>query len=142
MNRFFLMFALIAVTPFAFAQHDHSGAHSGHAAVQKTDTTTVSPHGGVVKNGKNLNLEIMTMAKAIAIFPLTKDGKELPLKDVVLSGRVKSSKNKSLETPVEFTAMSNHFMANIDRKGSDTLELLVEAKTAGKTEKFVFTIEH
>ncbi len=133
-------FILIAITLLVgargFAQHDHN--HSMNAPNGIVAPTAL--HGGQVIAGKNLNLEITTMKMGIALFPLTKKGEEMAIKDLKLVGVIKSQQNEQLRIPVTFSEMMNHFMVNFERRGTDPLELHVQATTNGKTESFVLPL--
>jgi hypothetical protein len=98
-----------------------------------------APHGGILKEGKALNLELVASAGEVQLFPFSKDGKMLPTDNVKLTATAQAPKKQKMI--IDLKPMSDHFMGKVDAKGSYRFELQVEAIVMGKKEKIAFQVE-
>lgn len=120
-----LVLSLMSPIALAHEGHNHAGAEA--------------PHGGVLKEGKQLNLELVTQGSDVLLYPLAKDGKAVALKDVQISATAQPP--KKTKTKLDLKPMEDHFHGTFDAKGSYRYELQIEAKSSGKTDKFTYQVE-
>ena len=110
-------------------------AHEGHGHEGMPE----APHGGVIKEGKTLNLELTAQGAEIAIYPLSKDGKALKASDVVLTASAQApKKSKSM---VSLKLEGDHFKGTVKDAGSYRYELQTEVTYKGKKESIKFQVE-
>ena len=118
----------------SFSAQAHEGhGHSGPEAV----------NGGIVQEGKQLNVELVTQGSDVMVYTSGKDGKSINPSDVSLVGTAEPrGKQKS---KLDFKPMSNHLHAKVDAKGAKRFELKLEAKLKsgqGKAaDRFTFQVE-
>lgn len=128
-----LILSLIAafISSSAPAHEGHSHGPSGPEAV----------NGGVVKEGKSLNMELVSQSGEVKLFPAAKDGKPLSVESVELSATAQPRGKPKAKITLQ--PSGTHFLGKIDAKGSKRLELKVEASLKGSKAKdaFVFQVE-
>lgn len=111
-------------------------AHEGH---DETPGALKANHGGVVKSGKEINLEYVVKGDTVELYPASHDGKDLPVADVTLTGTAKPSKGKP--APLKFESKNGAYLAKIDFKGAYRVEVQVIADNKGKQSTFKFQVE-
>lgn len=112
-----------------------SMAHEGHNHSPGSE----APHGGVVKEGKTIHMELVAEGNSVKLFPLDKDYKSLPLKDIKITATAQPAK-KSL-VPLTLKPGQASFDGTVDPQGARRVELKIEAELAGKKENFTFQVE-
>lgn len=110
-------------------------AHEGHdmPGVLKAN------HGGVVKAGKELNLEYVVAGNVVKIYPVSHEGKDLAATDVSLTALVKLPKGKA--EPVKLEIKEGTYTAVVDFKSAYRVEMNVSTEVKGKKDAFKFQIE-
>ena len=111
-------------------------AHQGHDDHGSGPRIT---HGGVVKEGKILNMELVTQGSSIMLYPLSKDGEAIPIKDITIAAS--SQAPKKAKSKVDLKPGADHFMGTVESKGSYRFELQVEATYKGKKDSLKFQVE-
>lgn len=109
-------------------------AHEGH---DNAPGSIKSNHGGVVKPGKQINLEYVISGNEVKIYPLSHEGKDLT--DVVLTATIKVPKGKP--EVVKIVLKDNVNTIQIDFKSAYRAEVNIEAIQAGKKSQFKFQVE-
>jgi hypothetical protein len=125
---------LMVMAFFVFATS--AMAHEGH---DETPGALKANHGGVVKSGKQINLEYVVAGTEVKIFPVGHKGEDLPLSTIKLSGTVKSPKGK--EEPFKLEQKDGAFLGIVDFKGAYRVEVKLEADVLGKKDNFKFQVE-
>lgn len=111
-------------------------AHEGHNEVPGQ---IKSIHGGIVKAGKELNLEMVATDSAVQFFPLAHPGDKLVIADVKISGTAKTPKGKPQN--LKFTGDEKSFSTTVDLEGSYRANLEIKVQYTGKTDTFKFIVE-
>lgn len=111
-------------------------AHEGHDA---TPGALKANHGGVVKAGKDINLEYVVSGAEVKLFPMTHEGKDLAASEVTLKVTAKSSKGKAETIKPEIKDGS--IVAKVDFQNAYRVEMNVEAEVKGKKSTFKFQVE-
>lgn len=111
-----------------------SYAHEGH----ETPGSIKANHGGIVKPGKEINLEYVVSGTEVTLYPLDHDGKDLPASEVKLTATSKIPKGKVEQLTIEST---NGFKTNVDFKGAYRSEVVVTSEVKGKKDTFKFQVE-
>ena len=111
-------------------------AHEGH---DDAPGALKANHGGVVKAGKELNLEYKVSGDMVELYPVSHDGKDLKATDVKLTATSKLPKGKT--EPVKLEIKNGTYTAKVDFKGAYRLEFQVMADNAGKKSTFKFQVE-
>ncbi len=111
-------------------------AHEGH---DDAPGALKANHGGVVKAGKEINLEYVVAGAEVKIYPVSHDGKELTQTEAKLLATTKLPKGKSEPAPLEYKDGS--YLAKVDFKGAYRIEMNVTAEVKGKRDSFKFQIE-
>lgn len=111
-------------------------AHEGH---DDAPGALKANHGGVVKAGKELNLEYKVAGDTVELFPVSHDGKELKATEVKLTATAKLPKGKA--TPVKLDVKNGVYTAKVDFKGAYRIEFQVMADHGGKPSTFKFQVE-
>lgn len=132
MNKQFLTIALSSVLLFGM----NSLAHEGHDEIPGQ---IKAMHGGVVKAGKELNMEMLVTGDSVQFFPLAHSGEDLKIADVKLTGTAKTPKGKP--QALTFTNDGKSFSTKVDLKGAYRADLNIKAQHSGKTNNFKFLVE-
>lgn len=111
-------------------------AHEGHDIAPGA---LKSNHGGVVKAGKDINLEYVITGTEIKLYPVTHEGMDLATSEVKLTATLKSPKGK-VET-AKLETKEGVVTAKIDFKGAYRMEMKVNADVKGKKSSFSFQVE-
>lgn len=114
----------------------NSFAHEGH---DQAPGTIKSLHGGVVKSGKELNLEVIMSGTEVTLYPISHTGKDLAASSIKLEAMAKPKKGKAY--PVVFTADKVGLKATVDLMGANRLPIDVNITSNGKTDKFSIQVE-
>jgi hypothetical protein len=128
--------ALGATTSLSIVGSDAAQAHEGHG---HSGQGAEPVHGGVLKEGKTFDLELLTEGKSFKLFPLKEDGKAYKMDGLKFKAMAHPPKKPAVEIPLRVEL--DHAAGTFEAKGSHRYELRVEVKTAGKTETFKFQIE-
>jgi len=125
--RLFILAVLsIGVYSFAHEGHDHAPGHG-------------APHGGVVKEGKNFDLELVTQGQEIRLYPLDKKGQSILAQNLVISATAQPPKQAKAD--LRLVAEKEYFTAKADPKGSYRFELSVTATYQKQKNEFRFQVE-
>lgn len=111
-------------------------AHEGH---DHAPGTLKSNHGGVVKAGKEINLEYVIKGDLVELYPMSHEGKELEESAVKLTATGKPSKGKAEALKIE--SKNGVMVAKVDFKGAYRVEVQVSADSNGKKSNFKFQVE-
>lgn len=111
-------------------------AHEGH---DNAPGAIKANHGGVVKAGKEINLEYLVSGNEVKLYPVSHEGKDLLPNEVKLSGTTQLPKGKVESAKIEIK--ENAFFTTIDFKGAYRSELKIKADHAGKVSEFKIQIE-
>lgn len=111
-------------------------AHEGH---NEAPGSVKAFHGGTVKTGKELNLEIVTAAGELKVFPLAHGGSDIPMSEVKLTGSAQPPKGKPF--PVSFIEKDGAFYTKLDFKGAYRLTVELKAAYKGKTDTIKVQVE-
>lgn len=111
-------------------------AHEGH---DNAPGALKANHGGVVKAGKEINLEYLVSGNEVKLYPVSHEGKDLLPNDVKLSGTTQLPKGKVESAKIEIK--DNVYYTTIDFKGAYRSELKIKADHAGKVSEFKIQIE-
>lgn len=112
------------------------GAHEGH---DNAPGTLKANHGGLVKPGKEINLEYVVAGTEVKLYPITHEGKDLTPTEIKLSATVQLPKGKSEVIKIE--SKDGAYVAQVDFKNAYRIEMKVSAVHNGKTDNFKFQIE-
>lgn len=126
----------MAVTALAFSIASFSFAHEGH---DDAPGALKANHGGIVKAGKEINLEYVVSGNDVTLYPVSHDGKDLTAQDVKLSGTAKSPKGKAEALKID--SQAGAFKTSVDFKGAYRSEVHLTADVKGKKETFQFQVE-
>lgn len=111
-------------------------AHEGH---DDAPGSVKAFHGGTVKAGKQLNLEVVSAGGELKVFPLGHGGKDIPLSDVQLSATAQAPKGKPF--PVKFEQKDGAFYSKLDFKGAYRLTVDMKTIYQGKTDNVKVQVE-
>lgn len=114
----------------------HILAHEGH---DNAPGTIKANHGGIVKPGKEINLEYVVENSEVKLFPLSHDGKDLTAGEVQLTVNTKLPKGKLESLKVE--SKDGVFVAKVNFKTAYRIEMIVDAEVQGKKTTFKFQVE-
>lgn len=127
---------MILASLMVFGFSTASLAHEGHDQIPGA---LKARHGGVVKAGKQFNLEMLTLNDTVEFFPTAHEDESLEFKDVKLTVKAKTPKGKPQELPLQKTA--NSFKGTLNFQGSYRLDLEVTTEYEGKKDSFKFLAE-
>ena len=113
-----------------------SFSHEGHDQVPGSIQAN---HGGVVKAGKEINLEYVISGTEVKLFPVSHDGKDLTANEVQLVVTTKLPKGKSEIIKTE--SKDGAVIAKVNFKTAYRIEMSVAAETKGKKSSFKFQVE-
>lgn len=111
-------------------------AHEGH---DNAPGALKANHGGVVKAGKEINLEYVVKGDLVELYPVSHEGKDLTSVDVKLTVKTTLPKSKPEVTKVD--VKNGVFVAKADFKGAYRIEFNVVADNKGKQSNFKFQVE-
>lgn len=111
-------------------------AHEGH---DDAPGALKANHGGVVKAGKDINLEYVVSGELIKLYPVSHEGKDLAANDIKLTATTKLPKGKA--EPVKLEIKDGVYLAKADFKGAYRIEFQVMADNGGKQSTFKFQVE-
>lgn len=129
MKTLILFLFVIVNTPSAFS-------HEGH---NSTPGSYKSLHGGVVQNGKELNLEVIVNATELTVYPTSHESKDVPASAVKITAMAKPKKGKPY--PVALTLSKGGYKAKLNLDGANRLPVEITVMSNGKTDKFTVQIE-
>lgn len=112
-------------------------AHEGHGEMPGMIKAL---HGGTVLAGKALNLEYVTAANEIKIYPHAHAGDSLSFSDLKVSATAKIPKGKAENLKLESKEGAFYF-GIVDLKKSHRAEVVVTTETKGKKDSFKFQVE-
>lgn len=117
-----------------------ASAHEGHGH----DAGAEAPHGGMVKDGKTMNLELVVKGNEIQLYPLKKDGTSISTNEIKATATAQPP--KKTKEKIELKSNAEFYQGTYDAKGSYRYELKVEAQKADPkkgtvTETFTFQVE-
>ncbi|MFZ3231518.1 MAG: hypothetical protein WA160_15025 [Pseudobdellovibrio sp.] len=122
------LFSILSVLPIY--------AHEGH---DNTPGGIKANHGGVVKAGKEINLEFVVSGIEVKLYPANHDGKDLLSNEVKIRATAKLPKGKA--ESIKLSEKDGAFVASLDFKSSYRIEMNVEADVNGKKSSFKFQVE-
>ena len=111
-------------------------AHEGHDDAPGSVKAT---HGGVVKQGKEINLEIVSAGGELKLFPVSHTGADIPLSDVKLTGTAQPPKGKAV--PLALEVKDKSYFSKLDFNGAYRLSLEIKADVKGKKDTFKIQVE-
>lgn len=132
MNKQFLTIALSSVLFFGI----NSLGHEGHDALPGQIKAL---HGGVVKSGKEINMEMLVTGNSVKFFPLAHSGEDVKVVEVKISGTAKTPKGKPQN--LVFTDDGKAFTTTVELKDAYRADLDIKATHGGKTDSFKFLVE-
>jgi hypothetical protein len=103
--------------------------HEGHSHGVGAE----APHGGIVKEGKNLVVEVVPLKSQLEIFFYTKGGQDIPIKDVEVKATAQPPKKAKID--LKLTPSGDHYKTSFEAKGAYRYELVVQAKLLGPNAK-------
>lgn len=127
---------LMAILALVFGFSATGLAHEGHG---DAPGTLKSNHGGIVKSGKEINLEYVVSGTELTLYPVSHEGQDLNPADVKIQATAKAPKGKAL--PLKLEANGGAFKAQIDFKGAYRSEVVVTTDVKGKKDTFKFQVE-
>ncbi len=125
---------LTLITLLAFSSIGH--AHEGH---DQLPGQLKALHGGLVKTGKEMNLEMVFAQETAKFYPVAHENETIDLSKVKLTGTAKKPKGK--ETPLSFNSDGKSFTTKVDLKGSYRADLVIQVEYDGKKDTFKFLVE-
>lgn len=111
-------------------------AHEGH---DDAPGSLKANHGGVIKAGKDINLEYKVTGDVVELFPVSHEGKDLPTTEIKLTATGKLPKGKAELLKLE--VKNGVYTASLDFKGAYRIEISVTADNHGKISTFKFQAE-
>jgi hypothetical protein len=111
-------------------------AHEGHDA---TPGALKSNHGGVVKAGKEINLEYVVSGAEVKLYPVSHEGVDLSVNDITLAVTSKLPKGKPMVLKTE--VVNGVYTAQVDFKNAYRLEMNVDTSFKNKKSTFKFQLE-
>lgn len=132
MKKSLLILGLVSLVSLSF----NSFAHEGH---DQAPGTIKSLHGGIVKSGKEVNLEVIMSGTEVTLYPISHAGKDLAASSLKIEATAKPKKGKAY--PVVFAAEKIGFKATVDLMGANRLPIDVSITSNGKTDKFSIQVE-
>jgi hypothetical protein len=129
--------ALVFILTTTVSAHD--GHNHGPGQVQPTK-------GGVIMKGEKFYLEVVGTNKQVKFYPTQQQDaksmilKPIPLKDVKLVATLSLPRGKKNEA-INLVQHGDHFMGDIDAKGSHRYQVDISIETMGEKEKISYQIE-
>lgn len=112
---------------------------SAHEGSDHAQGTLKANHGGIVKAGKDINLEYVVSSDDVILFIVGQDGIDLKAKDLKLITTVKLPKEKAKLINLEMVDGAN--VAKSVFNGAARAEFIVKVSTKGKQSTFKFQAE-
>lgn len=125
-------FALVGIMSFSCPLF----AHEGHGQLPGQ---LKALHGGLVKAGNEMNLEMLYSNGTAKFFPVAHADETIDVSKVRLTGTIRKPKGK--ETPLSFTSDGKSFSTKVDLKGTYRADLEIQLHYEGKTDSFKFLVE-
>ena len=116
-----------------------SGSLNAHEGHDNAPGALKANHGGLVKPGKEINLEYVVAGTEVKLYPVSHEGKDLAASEIKLSATVQLPKGKSEVVKIE--SKDGVFVAQVDFKNAYRIEMRVSAIHNGKTDNFKFQVE-
>ena len=114
-----------------------AAASQSHA--QTAGLVALAPHGGMVKEGQILNMELVVQGNDVFLYPLSRMGSAIPLQELKVSAiAVPPKKGKS---KVELKPSDDHYKGTLVGALAPGYELRVEVAAKGKKDRFKFVME-
>lgn len=132
-----MKYLLSAIALLFLASAPSANAHEGHAHAPGT----VAPHGGIVKEGKSMHVELVVEGTTVKLFPLDKKYQSIPLKDVILTATAQPAKKTLVPLKLSPAKDGASFDGQIDPQGARRVELKVQVDISGKKDSFSFQVE-
>lgn len=111
-------------------------AHEGH---EDAPGALKANHGGVVKAGKDINLEYKVSGDIVELHPVSHEGKDLPAAEIKITATGKLPKGKA--KPLLIEVKNGVYTTKLDFKGAYRMEVLVTVENKGKLSTFKFQAE-
>lgn len=128
----FALLTLAAVLSFSPALY----AHEGH---DQLPGQLKALHGGLVKTGKEMNLEMVYSQETAKFYPVAHENETIDVSKVQLTGTAKKPKGKAI--PLTFTFDGKSFTTKIDMKGAYRADLVIDLQYEGKKDTYKFLVE-
>ncbi|MBC7456859.1 MAG: hypothetical protein H7235_01175 [Bdellovibrionaceae bacterium] len=127
---------IISIIVLSLAVSLSVSAHEGH---DNAPGVLKANHGGVVKAGKEINLEYIVSGNEVKLFPISHEGKDLADNDVKLVVSAKQPKGKA--EVVKLETKNGVIITKVDFKNAYRVEMKVDAEFNGKKSTFIFQVE-
>lgn len=127
--KLFILFLASSLATGAFA-------HEGH---DQAPGTIKALHGGVVKTGKEFNLEMVASGTSVELFPQAHADETVDFKSIQVTATAKAPRGKPQKVPLSKGEKS--FKATVDFQGAHRLDLDVQSEYEGKKDSFKFMLE-
>jgi hypothetical protein len=111
-------------------------AHEGH---DQTPGALKAQHGGVLKTGKDFNMEMVIIGNNIEFFPRAHDGEVFEMKDLQMV--VTASAPKGKPQPVTLQKGEKSFKGTVDFQKAYRLNLEAKTEYQKKSDLFKFLAE-
>lgn len=111
-------------------------AHEGH---DEAPGQLRSQHGGIVKPGKNVNLEMLAEGNKVTLYPLLHPGDKGSPEAIQLTATSQLPKGKAVE--LKLASKGGVHTTEIDFAQANRATLEVKATHLGKTDSFKFQVE-
>lgn len=111
-------------------------AHEGH---DNTPGSLKANHGGVVKAGKEINLEYVVSGNELKLYPASHEGADLAAAEVKISATGKLPKGKAESLKIELK--NGVYTAPIDFKNAYRIEVVATTEYKNKKDSFKFQVE-
>ncbi len=130
MKKLLFVLSLIFLLPMSYSHEGHKLAPGSFKVI----------HGGEIKVGKELNLEVIIKKNEVTIYCVSHDSKDIPKDKVKLSAIAKPKKKKSY--PVDFKDLAPiGYIANVDLSGENRLPIEVTVEYQGKKDVYKIQVE-
>ncbi len=121
---------------FAFGLTGSAWGHEGH---HETPGQIRSQHGGEVKQGKLMNLELVVDGDKLNFYPLAHPNEKLDLAALKLTATSQAPKGKS--QALSLTLGKDAFSGQVNFATASRLKVEVKAQYQGKSDSFSFQVE-
>jgi hypothetical protein len=126
------LISTLFITIFSLNIYSHEGHDNAPGSLK-------SLHGGTVQAGKQINLEVIISGNMVTIFPISHDGKDIPVKNLSITSTAKPKKGKPY--PVTFSPTKEGLTATVDLKGKNRVPVEISVSEKGKTDRFIIQVE-
>jgi hypothetical protein len=124
-------FLVLTLTTSPFLQ-----AHEGH---DEAPGQLRSQHGGVVKGGKQLNLEMLAEGSKVTFYPVPHTGEKVASSELKVTATSQLPKGKA--APLKLTDKGDAFTGDVDFGTANRSAVEVKVNYKGKTDTFKFQVE-